>query len=133
MANRVTGSEVKEIISTTLSAEALAPFITAANLLVTAKAGSSAYSTAELKELERWLSAHFVSIRDPSKSAVVEKQVGESRERYAVMKSSGVKRSLETTPYGQQVLILDYLGCFADIGARTASLTSVGATNEDFD
>jgi hypothetical protein len=131
MANRVTGDEVKEVINTSLTSIQVAPMITAANLLVTAKCVG--YSADELKEIERWLSAHFVSVRDPSKSALVSKTVGEASETYQVSRGSNVSFALETSPYGQQALILDYLGCLASLGRQKVILRGFGATHEEFE
>lgn len=128
--NRVTGSEVLLIIETTLQAYQIEPLISAANKLVTAKCAGF-YTDDELKEIERWLSAHFVAVRDPSQS-VVEKQIGEAREKYGRMKTNP-GRGLEATPYGQQVLMLDYKGRLGNLGSTPASISAWGATNnEDF-
>lgn len=132
MANRVTGTEVKEIINTSLSAAAVEPFITPANLIVTGKC-SSTYSAAELKEIERWLAAHFVAIRDPSLSAVIRQQAGKVSQEYLLSRSN-ITSALETTPYGQQALAMDYQGTLAGVGGgRTATLRMFGAGNEEFD
>lgn len=126
MANRVTGTEVKEIINTSLSASAVEPFILAANAIVTGMC--SAYSTAEQKEMERWLTAHFVSIRDPSKSAVVEQNAGAPSQKYAL-----IGKGLAATPYGSQVLILDYKGKLGGLGKTSVSIMGLGTSNADFD
>lgn len=134
MANRVTGDEVKEIINTTLTSAQLAPFITAANLLVTKKCSAAGYSTDELKEIERWLAAHFASVRDPSSSALVSKTIGEASETYQVGKgSSSVSFSLETTRYGAQALLLAYAGCLNSLGRQKVVLRGFGADHEEFD
>ncbi len=132
MANRVTGSEVKAIINTSLTDAQVEPFITSANVVVTGRC-SSYYTDAEMKEIEKWLSAHLVSIRDPSRSAVIEQDADGPSQKYQLTSKSPV--GLATTPYGQQVLVMDYQGKLADLGAtsRTSSITSVGPTNEDFD
>lgn len=131
MANRVTGSEVLEVIATSLSSAEVAPMITAANMLVTAKCAGAGYTDAELKEIERWLSAHFVSVRDPSRSALASKTVGEASETYALTKSGG--EGFAITPYGQQALLLDYRGCLASVGRQKVVLRGFGADHEDFD
>ncbi len=129
---RVTGTEVKEIINTSLTALQVEPFITAANLIVTAKC-STTYSAAELKEIERWLSAHLVSVRDPSRSAVVEQQAGKASQKYQVSKSR-VVGALDATPYGQQAMAMDYAGTLAGLGSSgTYSLKMFGVTNDEFD
>jgi hypothetical protein len=127
MANRVTGSEVKEVINTSLLAAAVEPFILGANAIITGRC--SAYSAAEQKELERWLTAHFVSIRDPGRSAVVEQNAGQPSQKYALV------GGLSATPYGCQVLILDYKGKLTDLGSgkANASMFGLGTTNSDFD
>lgn len=133
MANRVTGTEVKEIINTSLSAAAVEPFITPANLIVTGKCSSSGYSAAELKEIERWLAAHFVAVRDPTLSSVIKQQAGKVSQEYLVGKSN-VASALESTPYGQQALAMDYQGGLAGVGGgRVATLRMFGLTNEEFD
>ena len=132
MANRVTGAEVKEIISTPLTELQAAPMITAANILVTAKCSPAGYSAAELKEIERWLSAHFVAVRDPSGS-ISEKKIGEAQEKYQRGSKAQSKEALEGTPYGQQALVLDYKGSLTDLGRRQASIRAFGATNDESD
>lgn len=132
MSNRVTGSQVKEIVNTSLTADQVTPFVTSANMVVTGKC-SSYYTEAEMAEIEKWLAAHLVSVRDPSRSAVVEQDADGPSQKYQLTARSPV--GLATTPYGQQVLVMDYLGKLTDLGVtRTvASLTSVGAPNKDFD
>lgn len=126
MANRVTGSEVKEVINTSLLTAEVEPFILAANAIVTGMCSS--YSTAEQKELERWLAAHLVSIRDPSKSAVIEQNAGAPSQKYAL-----IGKGLSATPYGSQVLIMDYKGKLGGLGKTSVSITGLGTSNADFD
>ena len=127
--NRVSGTEVKAIINTSLIAADVESFILAANAIVTARC--SDYSVVEQKELERWLSAHLVSIRDPSRSAVIEQKAGSVEQKYQL---TGKNLSgLGTTPYGQQVLILDYKKTLADLGKQTNTVfRTFGPENEDF-
>lgn len=114
MANRVEQNEVRDIISTDRTD--LQPFIIAANLLVTDILGSSELSTDQLKEIERWLSAHFVSISDGGSGEVIEKEVGEARIKYAVVTG----KNLGATRYGQQTLFLDTTGLLSKIGKSRA-------------
>ena len=84
MANRVTGSEVKEIFQTTLTASEVEVFITPANQLVTEKLAASGLSDDRLKEIERWLAAHLLAVRDPRKRR---QQIGDrERERLFVQR-----------------------------------------------
>lgn len=132
MAWRVTAAEVKEIIDTDLTATQVESFIPGANLIVTNMCGY-AYDADVLKELERWLAAHLVSIRDPTKSAFISQKADTVEQKYQLTAASPV--GLATTRYGQQVLILDYLGKMADLGKTStrAEWASVGAPNAEFD
>lgn len=131
--SRCTGDEVKAIINTSLTATEVEPFITSANMVVTGKCGSY-YTESELTEIEKWLSAHLVSVRDPSRSAVIEQNAGGPSQKLQLTAAS--PKGLETTPYGQQVLFMDYLGKMADLGTlftKGSILGSVGITNGEFD
>jgi hypothetical protein len=110
MANRVTGSEVKEIIKTSLTDSEVEPFITSANQLVTEKLADSDHSDDRLKEIERWLSAHFVAIRDPRMRS---QSVGEARDQYHV---PNLGKGLDSTVYGLQVKLLDTTGTLYNLG-----------------
>lgn len=112
---RVIDGDVKEIIDTSIDTT---PFITAANLIVTDQLGSSAFSAAYLKEVERWLAAHFVAIRDKRAKSVT---IGKSRADFSDKYGLG----LDFTEYGQQVKVLDTTGTLANIGMRKAGFTVI--------
>ena len=114
MANRVEQNEVRDIITT--SRTDLQPFIIAANLLVTDVLGETDLLTAQLKEIERWLSAHFVSISDGGSGEVIEREIGETRIKYAVITG----KNLGNTRYGQQALFLDTTGLLSKVGKSRA-------------
>lgn len=116
---RVTGAEVKEIIDTVLTADECTPFITAANLIINDRLTSSGFSSAYLKEIERWYSAHLVYIRDPQLKS---EKIGDGKDDFNVP-STG--KNLEGTPYGQQVLLLDTTGSMANLGKRAAKLETI--------
>lgn len=105
---RVTEAEVKEIIDTDLTVEQVTPFLKASNLLVTDVLTDQGYSVDLLKEIERWLAAHFVAIRDPR---TVREKIGEAEDTYQGKFGEG----LSSTSYGQQVMLLDYKGVLAEI------------------
>jgi len=123
---RVTADEVKEILE--VSADVLAttpdltPFITSANLLVTDLLGTSSLSSDQLKEIERWLAAHFVAIRDPRRSYERAGSVGEGFQHRLGLR-------LEVTTYGQQAIALDTTGTLADVnetgGKRSAMVKAL--------
>jgi len=111
---RVTDNEVKEIIDTDLSS--LTPFIGAANQLVD---GITGLSAAELKEIERWLAAHFVAIRD---QRTAKDNTGDSSHTYGGKTGMG----LDFTAYGQMVKLLDTTGYLASVGMKESGITYLG-------
>ena len=113
MANRVSDSEVKEIIDT--DTDDIAPFIKVANILVTAKLGGQGLSDDQLKEIERWLAAHFVSMRDPR---IMSEKTGEASVTYYGKSGLG----LDGSQYGQTVKILDTTGILSSIGKMAVKL-----------
>ena len=120
MATRVTATEVKEIFDTTLSDAQLDTFILAANLVVTEKLSTSGLSTAMLKEIERWLSAHLAAIRDQMPS---QEKIGDASVRYQGETGMG----LRFTSYGQQVMLLDTTGTLANsLGKKGAVIKHIG-------
>jgi len=116
MSTRVTSDEVKEIIDTDISD--ISTFITAANLIVTDKLGSAGLSSALMKEIERWLSAHFVAIRDQMPQS---EKTGESSIKYQGKTDMG----LDFTSYGQQVKLLDTSGILVALGKRAAEFIAL--------
>jgi hypothetical protein len=116
-------ADVLGIINTTVSD--IVPFIRAANIVVTRHLSNVGMDSTELKEIERWLSAHFIAIRDPR---LRERTVGDARDKYAI--SGGYSGGLDATPYGQQVMVLDYTGTLsARVGKRAVM---VDAVQEDY-
>jgi len=116
MANRVSEDDVREIIevSSTLILDA---FITSANVFITATLGTT-LSEGLLKEIERWMSAHFVAIREKRANSV---KIGDAEETYSVKVGMGLK----ATQYGQQAILLDTTGVLDKLGERkkTYSMT----------
>ena len=116
MAVRTTDDEVKEIIDTSL--DDLTPFILVASQQVDRISG---LGTAVLKEIERWLAAHFVAIRDKRTS---KDSVGDSSHTY----EGRTGMALDFTRYGQQAKLLDTTGTLRKVGMKKASLTYLGGT-----
>jgi hypothetical protein len=77
-----------------------------------------------LTEIECWLTAHMVA-SSLFKTATVEK-VGDAEIRYSGIFGKG----LESTPYGQMVLVLDTTGKMANSGKRSASIYAVKSFDE---
>ena len=106
---RTTEAEVKEIINTTLSIEEVTPFLTAANRLVDARLIGE-YSDDILTEIEKHLTAHFISARDPR---IKNEKIGEAAVTYHV--TSVVGEGLGSSPDGQKVKLLDYKGLLSKV------------------
>lgn len=108
---RVTSDEVGEVIELDDSIE-VTPFITVADMLVDERCvtlgdGSpTGYSDTRLKEIVRWLAAHFYSCRDPRATS---ESVGSIQQQFTFR--PGMR--LESTWHGQQALVLDTKGGLA--------------------
>ena len=118
MANRVTATEVKVIINTDLADAVITTHIGIANELVTSLLGSSGLSSTRLKNIELYLSAHFVGIgRDKEEGQMISQAAGtDGRIEY----NRALGESLKATFFGQQALVLDTTGVLINLGVRRA-------------
>lgn len=120
MTLRVTDAEVKEIIETSITDTT--PFITTANVLIDAvlsdDIAAGDLSDAVLEQMELWLSAHFVAVRQ---GAPKMEKAGDGAVTYFGKDGVG----LESTPYGQQVLAIDITGKLKSAGAKTAKIQTI--------
>jgi hypothetical protein len=119
---RVEDAEVKEIVPTTI--EDISAFIISANIMVTDVLGDSGLSDDRLKEIERWLAAHFVAMKDGGARAV-EEEVGRSRRRMGEATRQILGQGLKLTRFGQQAMILDTTGKLAELGKASARFTVI--------
>jgi len=121
MANRVTTEEVLAIIDTSLTD--ITVFITTANMLVTAHLGLADLSDEALKEIERYVAAHVLSLRDPRTKSTGVDVLSESYQGQWGMGLNG-------TSYGQMAILLDTSGILGKIAKggypRKASITAIG-------
>lgn len=129
---RVTAQEVKEIIETNLSDSRINTFITAANAIITAKISQSpVLSDTLIKEIERWLSAHLITIykqaggSEASGGIVRFERVGETAVGYDMSSKKMNTLNLENTEYGRQVVMLDITGTLANLGKRKARMDTL--------
>lgn len=110
---RTTSSDVEAIIDTDVD---VSPFITTANLLVTEKLSNSALSTGMLEQIEKYLAAHFVAIRDPR---LTDTTMENASATFEGRNQNG--QGLKSTQYGQTVIDLDTTGTFAKLGKKSPS------------
>jgi len=101
------------------SAIPLDPFIEVANVLVTQCCSTVGYTATKLELIERWLSAHFYTVRDMRAEAEKAGSVSEK-------KQSKVDLGFSTSHYGQQAMLIDYKGGLAALNKR-AKEGSIGA------
>lgn len=98
---RVTTSEVLEIMDTTLTETQLTPYVISANVFVTETLSGTSLSDDMLKEIERWLAAHFAAMTKERQSK--KEEAGGASIEWGVKFGS----ELEATTYGQIALSLD--------------------------
>ena len=112
MAARVSEAELRKIFKTSATAlpsDSALAFINTANLMVNEYLSGSGFSESYLKEIELYLSAHLAAMWDQRRS---EKEIGESRFKFQGKWDLG----LNSTDYGQKVIILDSTGSLVNAG-----------------
>lgn len=121
MAHRVLPAEVKEIINTSLSEPTITSFIDGANLTVTALLGdSTVLSTAQLKQIELWYTAHLIACT--RERQVHSRKAGQATDVYEGTTGKG----LDATMYGQVCKALDTTGVLAaDSGKKVATIYAI--------
>lgn len=120
---RVTTSDVRDIMTDSVASDKdITPHIDVANLMVTEDLGEQGLSDARLLQIEKWLSAHFVTI-DVEKGGLNRIRTGEASEGYSAPSRLG--KGLEMTRYGQQVMMLDTTGILRSHGRIKSRFTIV--------
>lgn len=110
MAVRVDDVEVEAIISVESYVDTDAYIITA-NVMVDEYLTDAGHSASLLTEIEKWLAAHFIAVRQGTLRA---EKFGDAKDDYAI----DVGKGLDATPYGQQVKVLDSSGLLANAGVK---------------
>jgi hypothetical protein len=123
--SRVTSAEVLVLIPDTSIAD-LTAFITAASLLVDRLEDSPCgedLTTAELKEVERWLTAHYAAVSDPTLALESEKFEGASSK--FSRGNSGSMTGIMSTQFGQMANTLSG-SCLINMDLKTTSFNASG-------
>jgi hypothetical protein len=124
---RTTEAAVKEIMATALTETEILPFLTTANALVTAHLGSSGLSDTLLAEIEKYLAAHFASIK--SKYGIRTK-IGEADTWTGYKGGAG----LDATPYGETAKMLDTTSTLENLlGKETVGVATFDFALDDDD
>jgi hypothetical protein len=99
-------------MDTTLTENEVSPFVETANLMVTAYLASTDQTADALREVETYLAAHFVSLRD---RLVKSEAAGGVRFDYQGETGMG----LDSSHYGQTAKLLDSSGVLKEIDGKT--------------
>lgn len=122
--SRVTPTEVKAIIATTLTDPVVQIWIDAANTIVNENADCIGGDAALLTQVELFLSAHNVGMLDSDVRNEIKKE-GPDGFQTEYMKSVNISNELiNSTVYGQQANRLAN-GCLANIDDRSTSFFTV--------
>jgi hypothetical protein len=112
---RVDAEQVRDIISTGLTDGQVNAMINTAHLVIEERLGDKRLSASLLGQIELWLAAHYVCMRDPRKKQV---KVDDTSVTYQGETGMGLK----ATSYGQQAMDLDPTGTLASTSMKRASL-----------
>jgi len=127
MAVRTTHDEVLEIMDSgcTVSHSVIDRLITAASAVVDQVfLGDADIGDTLLEEIECWYTAHMIA--STLYRTTSEEKVGDATAKY----TGQWGKKLESTPYGQMVLILDTTGKMARAGKIAASIHAVESFND---
>jgi len=115
----VTPTEVKAILTTTLSDSDIQAFIDGATAVVDQSSVSTTLATTLVKEITRWLAAHMIA-------STREQQLSSAGAGSAKAVFQGVTgMGLDSTMYGQHVKVLDSTGILASLGKTKPFLMAV--------
>ena len=118
--SRVTPTEVKVIVTTSLADPIVQIWIDSANTIVTENAECIGGDEALLTQVELYLSAHFVAMLDPELRGFVTK---EKLDVFETTYSNPVtmKNNIDNTPWGTAANMLSN-GCLANTSDKLASV-----------
>lgn len=119
---RVTEAEVQAIMED--YPDDLDPYIAVATLLVDEELDGLGMSDSRLKEIERWLSAHFAATATPLAKAEGVGKISQTLQR------GRDGEGLATTQYGQNAIALDSSGTLAALSKGRKTVVDFGAVQE---
>lgn len=107
---RVTAAQVQELAGSFLDLGDIAPHVTSAHAAVNVHLGAAGLGEDLLAQIELWLAAHLVAVRDPE-LRISSRKSGDLSTGYAQANGTG----LDSTMFGQQVRLLDPTGKMAEV------------------
>lgn len=121
MANRTTAPKVRVIMpDTEYDNERIEAYIEIASSMVDDVAAVGGVSADRLTEMERWLTAHLISVTGERR--VVEEEIGNDT---AVKFADVFGPGLQSTDYGQMTSQLDPTGTLAAYGKKKIDITAI--------
>lgn len=113
---RITAADVQEIFDTAAEAGVINAFINTAHTFIEANMSGSNLGDAILTEIEKYLAAHFLALRDPRLKS--ESIAGEYSATYQTGKPGD---GLLSTDYGQTAVALDTSGTLDRLNLKKAT------------
>lgn len=123
--SRVTPTEVKAIVTTTLTDTIVQIWIDAANVIVTENSTCINGDAALLTQVELYLSAHFIAMLDASTRGYVTKDKIAGAFEIEYSDPAAIANSIDNTFYGTTANMLSK-GCLANSTDRAISLCALG-------
>lgn len=121
--NLISGTDLKRIFETDLTATELEYFIIPADLIIDQMLASSGYSTALLEQIELYLAAHFAASWS---QRLTSQNFGDSAANFQHAK---INTPLGSTDYGQRVMLLDVSGILASkLGKPDMKFSALGVS-----
>lgn len=117
-------ANVKNILDTELLDANITAYIAMADNMLDAIMAGKTIATAILEDMATWLTAHLIVVSKERQSAKME--IDDTKNTF----TGSFGKSLEGTTYGQQVLILDYTGTFANLGKKMVNFYIVPEDDE---
>lgn len=127
---RTSVSAVKDIMETSLTDAQITAFITTANVMVDSYLDSKGLSATLLTEIETYLAAHLITLRD-------RRSASEAADGVSFNYEGDIGQGLDSSTYGQTAQALDTTGTLGSLGAdeRIPWIARVGSerTNITYD
>lgn len=122
MAIRTKTEDVKRLINTSLDdSDTFIPIQVASRLVDDLLVGKG-MTAGRLQDIELYLAAHFVAVRDQDAGQLTRLTVGDTDATYG----GDLGQALSFTRYGQQALALDISGTLASVGKVRAQFRAFG-------
>ena len=119
MTVRTTATEVKDVITTSLTDVQVDTFISTANVMVNAHLSGSGLGEGLLTEIEKYITAHLIAMTKDQKPMEVE--IDGVKEKY----QGKTGMNLQATFFGQIAVALDSTGKLSMVGKGRTSIKAI--------